>query len=129
MSKQDVVDYVMHTPYNTNKAVLESILDSIEGGGDVPQYDGDYNTITITNNLERTVELLGVFVVDGEVKTFISLEPGTTTLGIISDNLYTIENIRDIVVSQCYVTSLANTNRQMIYDINETTSVTFRSEK
>ena len=35
MTKQQIIDYVMHTPYNTNKAVLESMLDSIssDGGG------------------------------------------------------------------------------------------------
>lgn len=28
MSKQDVIDYVMETPYNTNRAVLEGLVDT-----------------------------------------------------------------------------------------------------
>ncbi len=126
MGKNDIIDYVMHSPYNTNRAVLKSMLDSMESG-DAPQYDGDYNTITITNNLEKTVELLGVFVVDGEVKTFVDLGPGATTVGVIGDNFYTTEQIQDIVASQCSVISLSNINKQMIYDIGETASVTFHS--
>lgn len=27
MSKQDVIDYVMETPHNTNRAVLEGLVD------------------------------------------------------------------------------------------------------
>lgn len=31
MSKQDILDYVMHSPYNTNRSVLEPMLESIGG--------------------------------------------------------------------------------------------------
>jgi hypothetical protein len=34
MGIQEVIDYVMETPYNTNRAVLESMLDSIGGSED-----------------------------------------------------------------------------------------------
>lgn len=33
MTKNDVMDYVMNSPGNTNRAVLSSMLDSIGGGG------------------------------------------------------------------------------------------------
>lgn len=34
-TKQDIINYVMHSPYNTNEAVLRSLLgDLSEGGGD-----------------------------------------------------------------------------------------------
>lgn len=33
MTKQNIIDYVMNTPHNTNKAVLNSMLDSIVSGG------------------------------------------------------------------------------------------------
>lgn len=40
MTKQDIIDYVMITPSNPNKAVLEGMLDSVaeasQGGGGVP---------------------------------------------------------------------------------------------
>ena len=32
MTKQDILQYVMNTPYNTNPAVLASLLDGLEGG-------------------------------------------------------------------------------------------------
>ena len=33
MEKQDIVDYVLRTPGNTNPAVLDGMLNSIDGGG------------------------------------------------------------------------------------------------
>ena len=36
MSKEDVINYVMTTPGNTNRAVLGSMLDSIKGDGEIP---------------------------------------------------------------------------------------------
>lgn len=32
MTKQDIIDYVVKTPHNTNKAVLGSMLDQMSGG-------------------------------------------------------------------------------------------------
>jgi hypothetical protein len=32
VTKQDIIDYVMHTPENTNRAVLQSLLDNFSGG-------------------------------------------------------------------------------------------------
>lgn len=34
MSKQDVIDYVMETPHNTNRAVLEGLVDTAPDGFD-----------------------------------------------------------------------------------------------
>ena len=34
MSKQDVIDYVMNTPYNTNEAVLRTLLDGLNSSDD-----------------------------------------------------------------------------------------------
>ena len=36
MTKQEVIEYVMHTPYNTNRAVLRSMLEKLSDGIDVP---------------------------------------------------------------------------------------------
>ena len=33
MEKQDIIDYVLRTPGNTNPAVLDGMLNSIDGGG------------------------------------------------------------------------------------------------
>lgn len=32
MSKEQIIEYVMSSPYNTNRAVLESLLEDIGGG-------------------------------------------------------------------------------------------------
>lgn len=46
MGTQEVIDYVMNSPHNTNRAVLESMLDSIESGGGAEEgvllYEGDH---------------------------------------------------------------------------------------
>ena len=34
MTKKEILDYVSETPYNTNRAVLSGMLDSISEGGD-----------------------------------------------------------------------------------------------
>lgn len=34
MDKNDIIDYVMHTPHNTNRAVLSSMLNQLAEGGD-----------------------------------------------------------------------------------------------
>lgn len=44
MDKQDIINYVLETPTNTNPAVLSGMLDSIEGGNAeewVLLYEGD----------------------------------------------------------------------------------------
>ena len=35
MSKQDVINYVMHTPYNANESVLRSLLENLDNDGDI----------------------------------------------------------------------------------------------
>ena len=45
MTKDKIVDYVLHTPINTNKAILYAMLDELieehgGGGGDVPDIPG-----------------------------------------------------------------------------------------
>ena len=43
MDKQDIINYVTRTPLNTNKAILDEMLDEFAkehgtGGGELPQY-------------------------------------------------------------------------------------------
>lgn len=45
MSKQDVIDYVMETPHNTNRAVLEGLVDTAVEESQV-QADWDQNDPT-----------------------------------------------------------------------------------
>ena len=45
MDKNDIIDYVMHTPHNTNKAVLNGMLNQLtEGGGG----SSDFSTAEVT---------------------------------------------------------------------------------
>lgn len=47
MDKNTILDYVTETPWNTNRAVLSSMLDSIEGGVEmITLFDDD---ISVTN--------------------------------------------------------------------------------
>lgn len=34
MGKQEVINYVMNTPHNTNPAILKQMLDEVDGGND-----------------------------------------------------------------------------------------------
>jgi hypothetical protein len=60
MSKEQVIDYVMTTPGNPNRAVLSGMLDDLasEGSGgleyvkDAPDIDGDKSYAVIENNVE-----------------------------------------------------------------------------
>lgn len=50
MDKNDVIEYVMHTPHNTNKAVLSSMLNQLaEGGGGG---SSDFSTAEVTVDLQ-----------------------------------------------------------------------------
>ena len=47
MDKNDILDYVTETPGNTNRAVLGSMLDSVEGAG-LPAVTSDDNGMVLT---------------------------------------------------------------------------------
>lgn len=49
MDKNDIIEYVMHTPHNTNRAVLNSMLNQLGGGGSGDGYLGIHTaTINVT---------------------------------------------------------------------------------
>lgn len=52
MSKQDVIDYVMETPHNTNRAVLESLVDTAVEESQV-QADWDQNDETAKDYIKN----------------------------------------------------------------------------
>ena len=61
MTKQQIIDYVMDSPSNTNPAILGHMIDEVGGGG-----SGDFSTCT------------GTFICDG-----LSSNNGLKTNGII----------------------------------------------
>ena len=49
MNKNDILDYVMNTPHNTNRAVLSSMLNQLGGGGSGDGYLGLHTaTVNVT---------------------------------------------------------------------------------
>lgn len=52
MSKQDVIDYVMETPHNTNRAVLEGLVDTAVEESQV-QADWDQNDISAPDYIKN----------------------------------------------------------------------------
>lgn len=49
MSKEDVINYVMTTPSNPNRAVLEGMLEGMNGIEMVTLFDDDINFIYTTS--------------------------------------------------------------------------------
>lgn len=49
MEKEDIVDYVMNTPGNTNRAVLGSMLGELSGGGGFPPVTGSGKSLVSLN--------------------------------------------------------------------------------
>lgn len=54
MSKQDVIDYVMETPHNTNRAVLEGLVDTAVEESQV-QADWDQNDTTAKDYIKNRI--------------------------------------------------------------------------
>lgn len=65
MSKQDVIDYVMETPHNTNRAVLEGLVDTAVEESQV-QADWDQNDPTAKDYIKNRI----CYEETGEDKTY-----------------------------------------------------------
>lgn len=83
MNKNDIIEYVMHTPHNTNKAVLSSMLNQLtEGGGG----SGDFSTaqVTFINNTETNVDAacMVIYEEDGEEYAEFEFGCGPSLTGI-----------------------------------------------
>lgn len=85
MNKQDIVNYVLETPYNTNKMVLESMLESLDGGG-----SGDNETLLWENSSKSTSR--SSFDTDVPLETISSY----TKLKIIYHQVYTNETVESV---------------------------------
>ena len=58
MTKNDIINYVVETPYNTNKAVLNSMLNQLVEDSDGDETDFEIFNITLTGD----ASLRGAFV-------------------------------------------------------------------
>ena len=54
MSKQDVINYVMETPHNTNRAVLEGLVDTAVEESQI-QADWDQNDETAKDYIKNRI--------------------------------------------------------------------------
>ena len=82
MSKQDVMDYVFETPYNTNPKILDQILDDLidetgaSGGGDLIS-SNEMNKIKILPDKTMEVNSLSLDkLVDSPISTQVVLFGG-----------------------------------------------------
>ena len=80
MSKQDVIDYVMETPHNTNRAVLEGLVDTAVEESQV-QADWDQNDETAKDYIKNRV---GYY--KEEVAATSTSKPGEGTTSTYKDD-------------------------------------------
>ena len=52
MSKEKVIEYVMNSPYNTNRAVLEGLLDDISGEEYTLLFEEDIDIVNVSSSLQ-----------------------------------------------------------------------------
>ena len=73
MNKEKVLDYVMNSPGNSNRAVLSGMLDESDGGG------GDFSIVTMT--LETDTSIAAPFIQTSLTNpSFDYIESGGETL-------------------------------------------------
>lgn len=80
MDKEKILDYVMNSPQNTNRAVLSSMLDSMGGGGSSTKTitlkygtEGAWTTVTLGDG--STITPGNSLEIGWGVGSFIYLEP------------------------------------------------------
>lgn len=96
MSKQDVIDYVMETPHNTNRAVLEGLVDTAVEEGQV-QADWDQNDETAKDYIKNRI----CYAEDGTIDVYY--DSANDELNVRSINLqlgatYNVKTSTDVSV-------------------------------
>lgn len=66
-TKQQILDYVEHTPLNTNRFVLEQMLDTLDGGG---------TGSNITANVKKVGNVTTITISDGRTTTTAQVYDG-----------------------------------------------------
>ena len=100
MTKQDIIDYVMTTPHNTNRAVLSDMLNQLAEGGGGGSSDFSTATVTIVNNYNEVFGL-GMPMVDDDggiyMEGFRGIDSGTYTIVINTTNgIYLVGDNYDV---------------------------------
>ena len=90
MNKQDIIEYVMNTPGNTNRAVLNTMLNDFTGDADGLSLNPIEVTFTVTGD-DGTNNFLEIYCHDENT--------GAITGLVLTDDDYYDENIGDHVLS------------------------------
>ena len=82
MDKEKVLDYVMHSPGNTNRAVLSGMLDESGGGNPnkVETYEG--TVANLWNDINRNE--LATALENHEVSVYLEIDASALNAGIIT---------------------------------------------
>lgn len=99
MSKQDVIDYVMETPHNTNRAVLEGLVDTAVEESQV-QADWDQNDPTAKDYIKNKI--------GGYYNTTATADSGTLTTTSFIDTTEEVGTTSYVVDVETFYTALQN---------------------
>lgn len=99
MTKNEIIQYVINTPENSNPNVLRSMLDELSAGG-----DSDFSIANVTINGQADepnaeVQFVGCIVDSNQLKLSDQLPVGTTNIQLILYKQQTplfIYNIQDV---------------------------------
>lgn len=85
MDKEKILDYVMHTPHNTNRAVLNSMLNQLIEGGGSGSSDLSTAKVTLINNTSEPDVTFSIPLVYGGVEG--EYPSASTSSAIVEQNL------------------------------------------
>ena len=88
MDKNDIIEYVMHTPHNTNRAVLSSMLNQLAEGGGGGSSDFSTAEVTVVNNTDsyQSVTLMSNYISNHAMTEYISAVRITDEYGASNDH-------------------------------------------
>ena len=88
MTKKEILDYIMSTPENTNRQVLQYLLDDISGeGGNIPlsEYECDFVNNTESDDIIINLDLADITEDDALVTVHFEGEEESSNLYLILD--------------------------------------------
>jgi hypothetical protein len=129
MSKQDVIDYVMETPHNTNRAVLEGLVDTAVEEGQV-QADWDQNDPTAKDYIKNRIGgyYNTIATADSGTLTTTSFvdfteQTDTTSYAVNAETFYTALQNLDITVGKTYRISWIDNGQAFSYTSEATANM------
>ena len=116
MTIQEILDYVIETPDNTNPAVLKDMLEALGGGGGSSDFSIGNLNLTVTGGEHHAATVKGV-IIDGDALVTTKEYEGEVTVAVV---LYKGEGRIEIIGGPNAVpTSLTGDVSVNPYDPNE----------